>query len=171
LVSLFDECMQEANAEADALSNLSAMSDAARGQDQNSSGSTGSSSSKVLGSKAESDLDTDDTDDHDAVRAADKQALKEVRHYQRMTNRLMCKFAFTAVAGDVLQQQAGAEFSFDSEAVDVLQRACESYLVDAFDASVVCAAHAGRQKVTVEDLQLADRLSGGWRNVRGPAGG
>lgn len=162
--------MQEAHAEADALSNLSAMSDAARRQDQNSSGSTEASSSISLASKAESDLDTDDTDDQDAVRAADQQALKEIGHYQRMTNRLMCKFAFAAIAGDVLQQQAGADFSFDSEAVDVLQHACESYLEDAFDASALFAAHAGRDKVTLEDMQLADRMSGGWRNMRGPAG-
>lgn len=59
--------------------------------------------------------------------------------------------------------------SFDSEAMRVLQRAWESYLEDAFDASALFAAHAGREKVLVEDMQLATRMSGGLRNMRGSA--
>lgn len=174
------EALQEARAAAAALSDKSdganGDTDAAGAQDQDSTDSVsspasgGSSSAGAaglgsLGCDEESDPDTDDADDEAAFRAADEQAISEIWHYQKTSHPLLCKFAFADVAGDVLQQGAGAGFSFDEGAVEVLQHAAEGFLVDAFDASVRCAVHAGRQKVRVEDMRLAERLADSWRTM------
>ncbi len=111
-----------------------------------------------LESELLSDLDTEDGTAEE-VEAADVAALRELRRLQKSTHRLVSKAAFTRVAQDVLRELAGGEFSLDTEAVDALQRACESYLVDAFESSNMCAIHAERQKVTVKDMRLASRLT------------
>jgi histone H3/H4 len=56
----------------------------------------------------------------------------------------------------------GEESSFDSGAVNALQRACEAYLVDVFETSNLCAINSERQKLEVKDVQLAGRLTDDW---------
>jgi histone H3/H4 len=124
---------------------------------------------EMVDSELLSDLDTEDGTAEE-VKAADMAAFREIRLHQKSTHMLMSRDAFTRVAQDVLQQQGGGEYSFDCGAVNALQRACESYLVDAFETSNLCAINSERQKVQLKDMQLAAHLTGKWRNKGGQHG-
>ena len=125
---------------------------------------------EMVDSELLSDLDTEDGTAEE-VAAADKAALKEIHTFQKSSHMLMSRDAFTHVAHEVLQQQGGGEYSFDSGAVNALQRACESFMVDVFDTSNLCAINSERQKLQVKDMQLAALLTDNWRSKRNTAGG
>jgi histone H3/H4 len=129
----------------------------------------GDNVAEMVDSELLSDLDTEDGTAEE-VKAADMAAFREIRLHQKSTHMLMSRDAFTRVAQDVLQQQGGGEYSFDSGAVNALQRACESYLVDAFETSNLCAINSERQKIQLKDMQLAAHLTGKWRNKGGQHG-
>jgi histone H3/H4 len=104
----------------------------------------------------QSDPETDDADD-EVVRAADKQALREIRQYQKSTDELLSTVAFERIADDVLQKHVRARgldlgYSLDPLALATLQHAADAHLVETLELRNMCATHASRVKLTQADM-------------------
>ena len=87
-------------------------------------------------------------------------ALKEIRRYQRSTERLIPKAPFKRLVKEILSQQGdGDVIRIQAEAIDVLQEAVEAYMFSLFNGTNECAIHAKRTTVRIKDMKLARRLS------------
>ena len=122
-------------------------------------GSAGDSSDGDSGPAAatetapESDLDSEDGSEKE-VQAADKQALREIRHYQRTVHKLLSRPAFADLAEELLEASGADGFCFEPEALEVLQTGAESFLVDTLKSANLMAVHRSSQKLTAKDLLL-----------------
>lgn len=56
----------------------------------------------------------------------------------------------------------GAEFRWQSQAIQALQEAAEAYMVYLFEDANLCAIHAKRVTIMQKDIQLARRIRGIW---------
>lgn len=86
-------------------------------------------------------------------------ALREIRRYQKSIATLVPKLPFQRLVKEVAQNLR-PEFRFQSAAIGALQQASESYLVNVFQDTNLCALHAKRVTIMPRDLQLARRLRG-----------
>ncbi|XP_057456224.1 histone H3.3-like [Lotus japonicus] len=86
-------------------------------------------------------------------------ALREIRKYQKTTDLLIPKLPFQRLVREVAQNFK-ADLRFQSDAVDALQEAAETYLVGLFEDTNLCAIHAKRVTIMRKDLQLARRIRG-----------
>ena len=86
-------------------------------------------------------------------------ALREIRKYQKSTNLLFPKLAFTRLVREI-GQSFHMGLRFQSTAISCLQEATEAYLVSLFEDTNLCALHAKRVTIRVSDLQLARRIRG-----------
>jgi len=86
-------------------------------------------------------------------------ALFEIRKYQKSTDLLLSKAAFTRLVREIAQM-----FKFDlrwqATAIDALQCAAEALLVQLFEDANLCAIHARRVTIQPRDIQLARRIRG-----------
>merc|ERR1711955_85682 len=77
-------------------------------------------------------------------------ALREIRRYQKSTERLIREIA----------QDFKTDLRFQSAAIGALQEASEAYLVGLFEDTNLCAIHAKRVTIMPKDIQLARRIRG-----------
>ncbi|XP_021743810.1 histone H3.3-like [Chenopodium quinoa] len=86
-------------------------------------------------------------------------ALREIRKYQKSTEKLIRKIPFQRLVREIAQQFK-IELRFQSDAVMALPEAAELYLVGLFEETNLCAIHAKRVTIKPEDMQLARRIRG-----------
>ena len=89
-------------------------------------------------------------------------ALKEIRRYQRSTELLIRKLPFQRLVRSIVQEYA-PNFRIQTGALVALQEGAESYIVELFEDTNLCAIHAKRVTIMPKDIQLAQRIRG-----RGP---
>jgi len=86
-------------------------------------------------------------------------ALREIRRYQKSTERLIRKLPFQRLCRTLCREQAGAsDIRFQGPALLALQEATELYLVGLFEDALLCAQHAKRVTVFGKDFQLVMRI-------------
>jgi histone H3/H4 len=94
-----------------------------------------------------------------------KNALREIRKYQKSTDLLIPKLPFSRLVREICEEQIRLsevhEFRFQSTALLALQEATEAFITTLFEDSLLTAIHAKRVTVTPKDLRLAMRLRGG----------
>mmetsp|Transcript_6668 Transcript_6668/g.15355 ORF Transcript_6668/g.15355 Transcript_6668/m.15355 type:complete len:137 (+) Transcript_6668:536-946(+) len=86
-------------------------------------------------------------------------ALREIRKYQKSTNLLIRKLPFQRLVRE-LAQDYKSDLRFQNSAVLALQEASESYLVNLFEDTNLCAIHAKRVTIMPKDIHLARRIRG-----------
>jgi histone H3 len=84
-------------------------------------------------------------------------ALREIRRYQKSTDTLIPKMALARVIRE-LAENIKPGLRFQISAIDAIQSASESFLVNLFEDTNLCALHAGRVSITKKDLLLARRI-------------
>ena len=77
----------------------------------------------------------------------------------RTTDLLIPKTAFQRLVREIAQSYQDHP-RFQPAAMEALQEASEAYLVSLFEATNLCALHAGRVMIQEQDMQLAQRLRG-----------
>ncbi|KAJ8772101.1 hypothetical protein K2173_027278 [Erythroxylum novogranatense] len=86
-------------------------------------------------------------------------ALREIRKFQKSTELLIRKIPFQK-----LVRQIANDFKiglrFQSHAILALQEAAEAYIVGLLEDTNLCAIHAKRVTIKVDDIQLALSLRG-----------
>ncbi|KAI4292226.1 histone H3 [Pancytospora philotis] len=86
-------------------------------------------------------------------------ALREIRRYQRSTERLIRKLPFQRMCRYICREQANAaDIRFQGPALVALQEATELYLVGLFEDALLCAQHAKRVTVFGKDFLLVSRI-------------
>lgn len=86
-------------------------------------------------------------------------ALQEIRRYQKSTATLFPKLPFQRLVKEIAQELY-PDLRFQPAALGALQEASESYLVELFEDTNLCAIHAKRVTIMPKDIQLARRLRG-----------
>ena len=86
-------------------------------------------------------------------------ALREIRKYQKSTDLLVRKLPFQRLVKEIAQDFK-TDLRFGSQAMYALQEAAESYLVNLFEDTNLCAIHAKRVTIMPKDIQLARRIRG-----------
>ncbi len=88
-------------------------------------------------------------------------ALREIRRYQKSVDALVPRLPFQRLVREIAQQQHYQEgLRFQVSAMEALQEASETFLVTLFEDTNLCAIHAKRQTVMVQDMRLAQRIRG-----------
>ena len=87
-------------------------------------------------------------------------ALREIRRYQKSTDLMFRKAAFTRLVREVLQEEKKAVERFTGSSLLALQEAAEAYHVGLFEDTNLCAIHAKRVTIMPKDIQLARRIRG-----------
>lgn len=86
-------------------------------------------------------------------------ALREIRRYQKSTERLIRKLPFQRLCRNLCREQASAsDIRFQGPALLALQEAAELYLVGLFEDALLCAQHAKRVTVFGKDFLLVMRI-------------
>ncbi|KAA8912177.1 putative centromere protein Cse4 [Sphaerosporella brunnea] len=103
-----------------------------------------------------------------------QKALKEIRMYQKSTELLMRKLAFSRLVREIAAAYTGGihlgvqggnadgTLRWQSTAIQALQETSEAFLVHLFEHANLCAIHAKRVTIMKQDLRLARRLRGAW---------
>jgi histone H3 len=86
-------------------------------------------------------------------------ALRQIRKYQKNTDLLIRKLPFQRLVRQIAQDFR-PDLRFQSTALLAIQEASEAYLTGLFDDTNLCAIHAKRMTIQVNDMQLARRLRG-----------
>ena len=85
-------------------------------------------------------------------------ALREIRQYQRSTNLLIPKLPFSRLIKELANERSSSGgLRFQSSALMALQEAAESYIVQLFEDTNLCAIHAKRVTIMPKDMLLARR--------------
>ncbi len=89
-------------------------------------------------------------------------ALREIRYEQSQTDLKIPRSCFKRLVYDILNNELDSRrnsreaAAFSNLAIDALQSASETYLVEIFHDSQLNAIHANRQEINVEDIRLAN---------------
>lgn len=86
--------------------------------------------------------------------------FREIRRYQSTTNFLIPKFPFAKLIRDVLIEYGESAYRIQPEALQALQEAAETYLVQYFEDSYACTLHARRCTLVPRDMALIQHLRG-----------
>jgi histone H3 len=82
-------------------------------------------------------------------------ALREIRRYQKSTELLLRGAPFLRLVREIAQDFK-SDLRFSADAFEVLQVACEAFVVSRFENANLCAIHAKRVTVMVKDMKLAE---------------
>merc|ERR1711911_397778 len=86
-------------------------------------------------------------------------ALRDIRRYQKTTDRLIRKLPFQRLCRSICREQASAaEIRFQAPALLALQEATETHIVSMFEDALLCAQHAKRITVFGKDFLLVQRI-------------
>merc|ERR1712065_42406 len=86
-------------------------------------------------------------------------ALREIRKFQKGSELLIRRLPFQRLVRG-LAQDIKANLRFQSSAISALQESAESYLVELFADSNLCAIHAKRVTIFPKDVQPARKIRG-----------
>ena len=86
-------------------------------------------------------------------------ALREIRRYQKSTELLISRASFRRLVKEILQEKSHDIVRIQSNALEALQHATENYFVDAIHDANLCAIHAHRQTVMINDVDLVKRIN------------
>jgi len=86
-------------------------------------------------------------------------ALREIRKLQKSTELLISKQTFQTLVREVAQDFK-PDARFQSAAIEAVQEGCEAFLVELFKDTLLCAVHAKRITIKLEDIQLVRRIRG-----------
>jgi len=86
-------------------------------------------------------------------------ALREIRKYQKSTERLIPKASFTRVVREIASQLK-TDLRFGADMVNALHEAAEAYIVTLFEDCNLLAIHRKGVTITAKDIQLAQRIRG-----------
>ncbi|KAG6819418.1 hypothetical protein H0H93_012042 [Arthromyces matolae] len=98
-------------------------------------------------------------------------ALREIRKYQRSTDLLIPKVAFSRLVRETAINMLTEEtlpasgLRWTESALAALHEASEAFLVYIFEDANLCALHAKRVTIMQRDIQLARRIRGQWRGM------
>ncbi len=84
-------------------------------------------------------------------------ALRDIRRYQKSTELLLRKLPVQRLVREVAQGEKDG-IRFQTSAVLAKQEATESYMVNLFADTCLCAIHGNRVTIQPRDLRLARRL-------------
>lgn len=88
-------------------------------------------------------------------------ALREIRQYQKSTERLLPVAPFQRLVKEIAHSDMmRSDLRWQSMAVMALQESAEAYLVGLFEDTNLCALHAHRTTIMASDLHLARRIRG-----------
>ena len=86
-------------------------------------------------------------------------ALRQIRKYQKSTERLIPFAAFQRLVREIAQERR-SELRFQMSAILALQEAGESYLVGLFQDTLLIAIHRKCVTIAPKDMALARRIRG-----------
>ncbi|GMR53041.1 hypothetical protein PMAYCL1PPCAC_23236, partial [Pristionchus mayeri] len=87
--------------------------------------------------------------------------LKEIRRLQKTGDLLIPKAPFFRLVREIAHQmKPGMDLRFQAAAVAALQEGAEAFLVELFEAALLCAYHDNRVTVMPRDIQLVRRIRG-----------
>ena len=86
-------------------------------------------------------------------------ALREIRRYQKSTDRLIPSAPFTRLVREVAQEYK-SPLRFSQDAIYALQEAAEGYLTGCFEDANLTTIHAKRVTLMPQDIQIARRIRG-----------
>ena len=86
-------------------------------------------------------------------------ALREIRAYQKSTELLIRKLPFQRLVREIVQQNHGIQYRFQSTALLALQEASEDFLVRMFEQVNDIAIHGKRVTIKPKDVQLWKRIT------------
>lgn len=86
-------------------------------------------------------------------------ALRQIRKYQKSSDLLLPKLSFQRLVREITQSMRG-DIRFQSQALLALQEATEYFLTSIFEDTNLCALHAKRCTISVEDMRLANKIRG-----------
>ena len=87
-------------------------------------------------------------------------ALRQIRKYQKSTDLLIRKIPFQRLVREIVQNEHGKHYRFQSPALLALQEASEAFLVNMFDQVNDIAIHGRRVTIQAKDVQLWKRVTG-----------
>ncbi|EGC33862.1 hypothetical protein DICPUDRAFT_48717 [Dictyostelium purpureum] len=89
-------------------------------------------------------------------------ALREIRKYQKGSELLIKKLPFQRLVREITDDinRTTANIRYKSTALQALQEASEAYLVELFEDTNLCCAHAKRLTINIKDMKLALRIRG-----------
>jgi len=85
-------------------------------------------------------------------------ALREIRKYQMSTELLLRKLPFSRLVREITEKITPVPIRFQAFAMECLQTAVETYLVQLFEDANHCTIHAKRVTLYPKDMQLALRI-------------
>lgn len=88
-----------------------------------------------------------------------EKARREIRQYQKSTERLIRGMPFQRLVREIAQDYR-SYLRFQRSAIHALQESSEAYLVGLFEDTNLIAAHAKRVTIFPKDMQLARRIRG-----------
>jgi len=88
-------------------------------------------------------------------------ALKEIRKYQMSTELLLRKLPFSRLVREITEKISPVPIRFQALAMEALQTAAETHLVQLFEDAYQCTIHGKRVTLYPKDIRLALRLRGG----------
>jgi histone H3 len=86
-------------------------------------------------------------------------AVREIRKYQKSSELLIRKLPFQRLVREIAIDFK-TDLRFQGSAILALQEASESYIVQLFEDTNLCAIHGNRVTITPKDIQLARRIRG-----------
>ncbi|OQS54863.1 HHT1 [Ecytonucleospora hepatopenaei] len=98
-----------------------------------------------------------------------KVALREIRRYQKSTDRLIRKLPFQRLCRSICREQANAvDIRFQGPALLAVQEATEMHIVGMFEDALLCAQHAKRITVFGKDFLLVQRIRSRFMKTAAP---
>ena len=87
-------------------------------------------------------------------------ALREIRRYQKSTELMIPKTAFTNLVRELANEYAGNVLRFSASAISALQECTEKHLVAIFENANLATIQCKRVTVTPKDFHLVLRIGG-----------
>jgi histone H3 len=86
--------------------------------------------------------------------------LRDIRRYQGSTELLIKRTPFVRVVKEISSNFSQNPMCFQRSAIEALREASESYIVNLFEDTNLCAIHAKRVTIMTKDMHLALRIRG-----------
>ena len=86
-----------------------------------------------------------------------QKALREIKKYQKSTDTLLPKTTISNIVREIADR-IYPEVRFQDKAIDAFHQAAEAYMQEIFEDAQLCAIHAGRVTIGVNDVLLANRI-------------
>ena len=84
-------------------------------------------------------------------------AIREIKRYQKSTKLLLRKLPFQRIVRKIANERK-KDVRFQASAIEALQEATESFLVQMFEDSYLLALHANRVTLMPKDIKLIRRI-------------